>query len=54
MRRGYGRELIERALPYQLKAETEYDLGPDGVRCSITLPISERPEERGRGERGGG
>jgi PAS domain S-box-containing protein len=54
MRRGYGRELIERALPYQLKAETEYDLGPDGVRCSITLPISEWPEERGRGERGGG
>lgn len=37
---GYGRELIERALPYQLKAETTYDLTPDGLRCSITLPVS--------------
>lgn len=36
---GYGRELIERALPYQLKARTTYDLGPDGVRCTITLPL---------------
>ena len=36
---GYGRELIERALPYQLKASTTYDLGPDGVRCTIMLPL---------------
>jgi two-component sensor histidine kinase len=39
-RSGYGRELIERALPYQLKAETSYELTPEGVRCTITLPIS--------------
>ena len=39
-RRGYGRDLIERALPYQLKAETAYDLTPEGVRCTITLPVS--------------
>lgn len=38
---GYGRELIERALPYQLQAETTYVLGPDGVRCTIALPVSE-------------
>lgn len=44
---GYGRELIERALPYQLKAETAYELGPDGVRCTITLPLSS-VEERTR------
>ena len=36
----YGRELIERALPYQLRAETRYELGPDGVRCTIAVPIS--------------
>ncbi len=36
---GYGRELIERALPYQLQARTRYELGPDGVRCSIAVPI---------------
>lgn len=39
-RRGYGRELIERALPYQLQAETRYELTPGGVRCTITLPLS--------------
>ena len=40
LRQGYGRELIERALPYQLGAETSYELTPEGVRCTITLPIS--------------
>jgi two-component sensor histidine kinase len=39
-RKGYGRELIERALPHQLAAETHYELGPDGVRCTITAPVS--------------
>ncbi|WP_334656927.1 PAS domain S-box protein [Sphingomonas panaciterrae] len=37
---GYGRELIERALPYQLGAKTSYELGADGVRCTITVPIA--------------
>jgi len=41
---GYGRELIERALPYQLGAETTYELGADGVRCTITLPLSSSKE----------
>ncbi|WP_376092778.1 PAS domain S-box protein [Roseomonas sp. CCTCC AB2023176] len=36
--RGYGSELITRALPYQLKAETRLEFGPDGVRCDIALP----------------
>jgi two-component sensor histidine kinase len=36
---GYGRELIERALPYQLKAKTQYELLPDGVRCAISVPV---------------
>lgn len=38
---GQGRELIEKALPYQLNAETSFELGPDGVRCRITIPVSE-------------
>lgn len=33
----YGRELIERALPYQLKAATSFGFGPDGVRCRIAI-----------------
>jgi PAS domain S-box-containing protein len=35
---GYGRELIERALPYQLGAKTTYELSDDGVHCSIEVP----------------
>ncbi|SFS11600.1 PAS domain S-box protein [Sphingomonas jatrophae] len=37
---GQGRELIEQALPYQLKAKTSYTLGPDGVHCTISIPVS--------------
>jgi PAS domain S-box-containing protein len=37
---GQGRELIEQALPYQLKARTTYTLGPDGVHCTISIPVS--------------
>lgn len=39
---GQGRELIERALPYQLKARTRFELGPDGVHCTISIPVSTR------------
>ena len=38
-RRGYGRELIEKALPYALRARTDYVLGEGGVRCRIELPL---------------
>lgn len=37
---GQGRELIERALPYQLQARTSYELGRDGVHCTISIPVS--------------
>ncbi len=40
LERGQGRELIERALPYQLDAETRYELHSDGIRCAIALPVS--------------
>jgi two-component system CheB/CheR fusion protein len=36
---GYGRQLIERALPYQLGARTDYRFEPDGVHCVIELPL---------------
>ena len=39
-RRGYGRELIEKALSYALGGETEYVLGKDGVNCRISLPLT--------------
>ena len=37
---GQGRELIERALPYQLGAKTTYVHGPHGVHCTISIPVS--------------
>jgi PAS domain S-box-containing protein len=40
-RKGYGTELITRALPYQLRAKTDLIYGPDGVRCTIAVPVKE-------------
>jgi PAS domain S-box-containing protein len=37
---GFGRELIEQALPYQLGARTNYRFEEDGVRCSIEMPLA--------------
>lgn len=51
-RRGFGRELIERALPYQLGAETAYEITPEGVRCTITLPLSSTQGEGGSSREG--
>ena len=39
---GFGRQLIEQALPYQLKAGTQLMFGTEGVRCRIALPLAER------------
>lgn len=44
-RRGYGRTLIEEALPYSLSAETKFEFGADGFRCRICLPLA--PSESG-------
>ncbi|GJE72545.1 PAS domain-containing sensor histidine kinase [Methylorubrum podarium] len=41
-RRGYGRELIEQAMPYALNAKTRYELGETRLRCAIELPLGER------------
>jgi PAS domain S-box-containing protein len=38
-RKGHGSELIERALPYQLHAETRLEFGRDGVRCRIATAV---------------
>jgi PAS domain S-box-containing protein len=47
-RRGYGRELIERGLPYSLSAETAYELDGTGLQCTISLPLTrEGLKERG-------
>lgn len=40
-RRGYGTELIQEALAYALEADVEYELGSDGVRCRIEMPVGQ-------------
>lgn len=36
---GFGRELIERALPYQLDAETSLTFASNGMTCVIAVPL---------------
>ena len=38
LRRGFGRELLEHALPYQLDATTKLDVAQDGIRFSAVIP----------------
>jgi two-component system, chemotaxis family, CheB/CheR fusion protein len=38
-RLGFGRDLIERGLPYELGAATSLEFLPGGVRCTIELPV---------------
>jgi PAS domain S-box-containing protein len=41
-RRGFGTELLERTLPYDLQAEVRQVFGAGGLHCTITLPFSDR------------
>ena len=54
-RQGFGRQLIEQALPYQLNAETHLMFGTEGVRCRIAPPPGRAPGttmRRGKGPAG--
>lgn len=42
-RRGFGRELIERALPFQLGASSEYRIVAGAVTCRLQLPLGGTP-----------
>jgi PAS domain S-box-containing protein len=46
-KRGFGRRLIEKALPYQLDATTRFELLADGVRWSIEMPLMDRKDHAG-------
>lgn len=45
---GSGRTLIQQALPYQLGARTTYSLTPDGVHCTISIPVSQTAQPIGQ------
>ena len=44
-RPGYGRTLIESALPYSLSAQTTFELSADAFHCSIRLPVAEDADD---------
>ena len=44
---GYGRELIEQALPHTLGARTTYTLTETGVHCTIDIPSRPDPHDGG-------
>ena len=41
-RRGFGAELLERTLAYELSAETDLQFGSGGLSCTIVLPVTDR------------
>lgn len=45
-RRGYGRELIEQALPYSLNAKTSFEHDEAGLRCTIDMPLERKRSRR--------
>lgn len=38
-RQGFGTEVLVRSLRYELRAETDLAYEPDGLRCTVTLPL---------------
>ena len=49
---GYGRKLIEHALPYTLDAKTRFELNDAGLRCTIDLPVTKQDGSRDRDNHG--
>ena len=47
---GFGRELIEKGLPYQLAASTALLFRPEGISCVIDMPL-QHPAAEGRSGR---
>jgi two-component sensor histidine kinase len=45
-RHGFGRELLEQALPYQLDAKTRLELGKDGMRFWLAVPLGKQEGQK--------
>jgi hypothetical protein len=43
----FGRELVEWALPYQLEAETSFELRPNDLRCVVVMRVIASRESNG-------
>jgi len=38
--RGFGRDLLERTVPYELRGASRLTFDADGVRCVIDIPLT--------------
>jgi two-component system CheB/CheR fusion protein len=45
-RKGFGRDLIEKALTYTLRAKTTLTFGADGVFCGIEIPLTSQAADQ--------
>lgn len=43
--RRFGRQVIERTVPYQLRGEAQLESGPDGIRCRLSLPLPQGEQD---------
>jgi len=41
-RKGFGTELLEKTLAFELKGETTLAYDPAGLRCTIAIPLNRR------------
>ena len=51
-RRGFGQELLECSLPYELNARTQLTFSPGGVHCTIEMPLEPYAATAGQPVRG--
>jgi two-component sensor histidine kinase len=45
LRKGFGSELIERAVNYELDGEATVEFAPDGVKIRVKVPLSELTDQ---------
>ncbi len=47
-RRGFGRDLIEVAVPFEVAGRANLEFARDGVRCVLVIPLGGPPDTEGR------
>ena len=43
-KRGFGTDLIEKIVAHELRHPVELEFAPDGVRCTLLVPVREPSE----------
>jgi two-component sensor histidine kinase len=47
---GFGTDLLERIVAHELKNPIDLEFRPEGVRCTLVIPLREPAEFRMRGQ----